>query len=139
MRDGWILLVEFDDDATGLHCNLPGGGVELGESLREGLARELLEETAAAVAVGRLLLTTEYLPSKHDGRYGPLQQLGLMFECSLLSGGEPRLPDAPDQNQVAVRWLPLDALPSAPLYPPIGQRIIDALADDAADTLIERL
>jgi 8-oxo-dGTP diphosphatase len=41
---GWsaVLLVEFNDE-TGLHYNLPGGGVEPGESVIEALEREVRE------------------------------------------------------------------------------------------------
>jgi len=37
-----VLLVEFNDE-TGLHYNLPGGGVEPGESVIEALEREVRE------------------------------------------------------------------------------------------------
>jgi ADP-ribose pyrophosphatase YjhB (NUDIX family) len=38
-RDDKILLVEFNDE-TGPHYNLPGGGVEFGESVYEALRTE---------------------------------------------------------------------------------------------------
>jgi 8-oxo-dGTP diphosphatase len=36
-----VLLVEFDDE-TGLHYNLLGGTIELGESIIEGLSSNLV-------------------------------------------------------------------------------------------------
>ena len=37
-----VLLVEYDDN--GIHYNLPGGGLEPGETILEGVAREVLEK-----------------------------------------------------------------------------------------------
>src|SRR3954469_13500777 len=50
IKDGCILLNGFHQGWL-----LPGGGIEKGESLTEGLVREMREETGLTVAVGRLL------------------------------------------------------------------------------------
>lgn len=42
--DNQLLAVKFDDE-TGPHYNLPGGGVEAGERIPDGLIREVYEET----------------------------------------------------------------------------------------------
>ena len=86
IRDGTILLVEYDDPEVGPHYNLPGGGVKVGESVRETVRREVREETTAEVEVGQLLLVWEYVPSLHGGRYGPQQGLGLLFHGKLAEG-----------------------------------------------------
>jgi|GEM_PF-3115662 len=39
-----ILLVEYSDE-NGIHYNLPGGGAEPGETITDGVLRELYEET----------------------------------------------------------------------------------------------
>lgn len=44
VRNDAMLVVEFDDE-SGLHYNLSGGGIELNESTRDGLWREVKEET----------------------------------------------------------------------------------------------
>lgn len=45
----------------------PGGGLELGEGLRDGLAREFLEEAGIEVTVGEHFYTTDYFqPSFFD-------------------------------------------------------------------------
>ena len=81
IRSGEILVVEFEDE-TGYHLNLPGGGVDAGESLLAALVREVREETCLEVEVGRLLLVWEYEPTRYAGRYGPTHKLGLVFLAS---------------------------------------------------------
>ncbi|MHB1533980.1 MAG: NUDIX hydrolase [Acidimicrobiales bacterium] len=53
---GQVLLVcSYDADATTPYWNLPGGGVEPGESLEECLVREVAEEGCARVLGRRYL------------------------------------------------------------------------------------
>ena len=124
VRDGSILLVEYDDE-SGVHFNLPGGGVELGKLLHEAMRREVREETCAEVEVGRLLLLHEYEPRRARERYGPVHKLTVTFECSLAEGSEPAMPERTDPNQTAMRWTPLAELRAVELLP--GGPYIDAL------------
>lgn len=126
VRDDAILLVAFDDE-NGYHFNLPGGGVEPGESLHEALKWEVREETDAEVEIGRLLLVGEYVPARHNNKYGPKPTLRFFFECRLTSNSEPRLPATPDPNEVDVCWVVLTAFANAPLLPPLAERLIEAL------------
>ncbi len=45
----------------------PGGGLDLGESLHDGLVREMIEETGVKVEVGKLLFTQQYTEHNPDG------------------------------------------------------------------------
>lgn len=134
IRDDKILLIEFGNDP---HYNLPGGGLDAGESVEEGLKRECREEAFAEVEIERLLLVWEYVPEKENFRYGDRQKVGLIFLCRLLPGSEPRLPEKTDDNQVGVRWLPLSALEAAPgpdrypLMPAIEKALLEALRKPA--------
>ncbi len=140
VRDDAILLVEFEDEQSGLHYNLPGGGVELSETLHEALKREVREETCAEVDVGPLALVWEYVPALYADRYGPTHKLGLIFACALREGSQPRLPDHPDLNQTGVRWVPLANLSNTPLLPHISERLIAALRSlPRPDPFIEKI
>lgn len=139
-----VLLVEYDDN--GIHYNLPGGGLEPGETIMEGVAREVLEETTAQVDVGPLALIYEFNPHKQSGDYNLNEQhsLHLIFECKIKNNSEPRLPNFPDRHQSAVKWIPLEELDSILLIPNINQQIknyvnhkrsIDLLEDYRLDKL----
>lgn len=126
-----LLAVEFDDE-TGVHYNLPGGGVEAGESVPTGLAREVREETTVDVDVGDLLFVHEYHPSEHDAPYGQTHKLTLFFACDRSGPGSPTLPADPDPNQVGVEWLPIETIEDQPLLPDLGGQW-RAIADAALD------
>lgn len=122
IEDGRILLSEFDD-ATGLHYNLPGGGVEPGETVREALIREVREETCLEVEVGRMLFALEYEPERNRGWAGPTHHISLVFECRARPGSEARLPDHPDPNQTGVKWLPLADPSTVELLPHLAPQL----------------
>lgn len=126
VRGGRILLIACDDARIGWHYNLPGGGVEPGETLHDAVRREVREETTAPVEVGPLLLTWEYCPDGQKRSNAP-HTLGMVFRCTLPAGAEPALPPLPDEHQVAVEWVPLADLPAVPLEPRIAAELLVAL------------
>ncbi|MFS0727648.1 NUDIX domain-containing protein [Paenibacillus sp. 1P07SE] len=118
-----VLLVEYNDN--GVHYNLPGGGLEPGETIKEGVAREVLEETNAKVTVGSLALTYEMAPHKQSGEYSSHDPHGLhlIFECKLEVNSIPKLPNRPDPHQSAIKWIPIDELDAIILFPNIKNEI----------------
>ena len=52
---GEVLLVKRKQEPLALQWSLPGGGLEAGETLESGTAREVLEETGLVVEVGPLV------------------------------------------------------------------------------------
>lgn len=126
VQDGKILLVKFDDE-HGLHYNYPGGGHQLGETLRQTAAREVKEETDTEVEVGRLLVTGESAPFEVEYVYGSTHYLKLFFECTLKPGSTPRLPDEPDPHEIAVEWVSIEDLAKLPVIPDISEQLIAAL------------
>jgi ADP-ribose pyrophosphatase YjhB (NUDIX family) len=54
----------------------PGGGLDIGESILDGLSREIIEETGIKPVIGKLLLIQQFIDPK--GR----EQLELFFEVT---------------------------------------------------------
>ncbi|MFD1736431.1 NUDIX domain-containing protein [Bacillus salitolerans] len=116
IQNNAILLVEFHDE-SGLHYNLPAGGVNDYEEIKSAAKREVKEETSIDVEVGELAFTYEFLDTvnkKHS--------LGLFFDCKV-TGGTASLPTNPDPNQTGVKWISIDELDSIVLYPNIKKEI----------------
>lgn len=137
VRAGALLLVEFDEAGVGIHYNLPGGGHEAGESLRETVRRETREETCAEIDVGRLLLVAEYEPERASRRYGAEHKLIAVFAATLLPGSEPRMPERPDPLQIGVRWVPLAELEQVQLLPAFARELVAALANPQTPDLYD--
>jgi 8-oxo-dGTP diphosphatase len=68
IRDGSVLIVRRARPPAGGLYTLPGGGVEVGESLVEAVAREVLEETALTVTPVALAGYREAIVRDGDGR-----------------------------------------------------------------------
>ena len=55
VQDGEVLIVKRKYDPLAGQWSLPGGGVELGETLEESIVREMLEETGLRIEVGPVI------------------------------------------------------------------------------------
>ncbi|MEU2154570.1 NUDIX domain-containing protein [Streptomyces sp. NPDC019396] len=59
--EGAVFLFRYDNEEVGVHWAMPGGGLEPGETPREGALRELREETGwTDLEPGGLLCTWEH-------------------------------------------------------------------------------
>ena len=68
LREGRVLLVRRGiAPARGLWA-IPGGGLKLGESLREGAEREILEETGIIIRAGEPVFTCDVCERDSEGR-----------------------------------------------------------------------
>jgi 8-oxo-dGTP diphosphatase len=67
-RDGHVLLVKRAHEPLKGEWSLPGGGVEIGETLEAAVARELFEETGLTVDVGPVVEVLDRIEHAPDRR-----------------------------------------------------------------------
>ncbi len=101
--DGRVLLTQiWAGDVDAGRWNLPGGGIQFGESPLAGLHRELYEETGLTGEVHGLLDVIDHVFPPWRG-WGPLHAIAVIY--AVRARGEPRVVEV-DGSTVAVRWVP---------------------------------
>ena len=109
-----MLLVEHEKHGR-RYWLVPGGGVELGETLHESAAREVLEETGFHVEIGPLQVLCEAIDP--GGRHiVNVVYAGRLLGGSLRVGHDAALRD--------VAWQPREAIAQLTIYPPIGAELL---------------
>jgi mutator protein MutT len=68
VSDGKVLLVKRGREPLAGQWSLPGGAVEVGETLEECLVRELREETGLDVEVGPVIEVFDRITRDDEGR-----------------------------------------------------------------------
>jgi mutator protein MutT len=68
LRDGEVLIVRRANPPLQGEWSIPGGALELGEKLRDGVAREVREETGLNVEVGPVLDVFDSIFPDAEGR-----------------------------------------------------------------------
>jgi ADP-ribose pyrophosphatase YjhB (NUDIX family) len=107
-----VLLIQRRDNDL---WEPPGGVLELGETIEDGVRREIEEETGAQVQIERL-----------TGVYKNMSRgiVALVFRCRLLSD-----PLAQTDEASVVAWHEVKDVPN--LMPPAyAARVLDAVSDD---------
>jgi 8-oxo-dGTP diphosphatase len=93
IHEGRALLIRRGSEPLLGQWSIPGGSLELGETLREGVARELLEETGVEVRVGELIEVFERIDPtvrEVEGQQRPRYHYVIVdYLCERLRG-EPR-------------------------------------------------
>lgn len=119
VADERILLVQHLKEGR-RYWLLPGGGVELGETMVDAAVRELREETGYDVEVGRLLLVCEAVEPR--GRH----LVNLVFAGEITAGS---LRPGHDGRLVDARWEKLEDLAVLEMYPPVGAELLDSIRE----------
>jgi ADP-ribose pyrophosphatase YjhB (NUDIX family) len=127
IQDGCVLLHRFETDDF---WALPGGHVELMETARDTLSREMKEEIGLDVTVGRLLWVVENF-FDYQGKAN--HELGLHFSMTLPVSPEPMRHETfagcEERLRLIFRWFPLEELPEAPIYPGFLRSSLGALPE----------
>jgi ADP-ribose pyrophosphatase YjhB (NUDIX family) len=118
--DQKVLAIKMRD-RSGIFYILPGGGQRHGETLKEGLRRECLEEIGTEVDVGELLYVREYIGKNHEFRktHHAFHQVENVFRCSLPYPDSIGPGTEHDKKQVGVEWIPLADLPNHRFLPEV--------------------
>lgn len=108
---GAVLVVKRQRDPFRGYWGLPGGKVELGETVAAALAREVQEETGLIIAPPRLVT---YRDAIHRTATGDVAYHFVMFFfAAVVTGGQLQ----PGDDAAAVRWVTERDLETLPLVP----------------------
>ncbi len=112
-----ILLIRRTDNQ---HWALPGGAMDVGETIAEAAVRETREETGVECEVVRVvgIYTNPRHVILYTSNWEVRQECSVVF-AARATGGEPR----PSSESSDVRWVPADEIDRYPMHPSMRQRV----------------
>ena len=122
VRDNRALLVRRATEPLKGEWSVPGGALELGEKLREGAAREALEETGLQVRVGEVLDVFDSIFTDDSG-LTQYHYVLIDFLCQPLAGEA-----IPGSDVSQVLWVTESELDGMALRASIAQVLRQGLA-----------
>jgi ADP-ribose pyrophosphatase YjhB (NUDIX family) len=125
IRGNRALLVRRATEPLLGEWSVPGGVLELGEKLRDGVAREALEETGLRVEVNEVLDVFDSIFADDDGRT-QYHYVLIDFLCRPISGEAIAGSDVSE-----VKWVSRDGLAALNLRESIEAVVRKALASEA--------
>lgn len=115
LRDNKVLVQREKD---GKEYALPGGHVKIGETLEEGLIREMREEMGIDILCRRLIWSEECFWEWHGRK---VHGIAFYYLVEFAENAEVFAKDAfvsqKDNENVLVGWLPISALKDVVIYP----------------------
>lgn len=110
-----VLLVRRGQEPLRGQWSLPGGAVELGETLQDAIAREVREETGLAIRPRGIVKTFERIDRQPDGRIR-FHYVLIDYLCELENlSGQTQPQAATDVTEV--QWVPLRDLAHSAEFP----------------------
>lgn len=118
-QDKLLLIAHKKNDE--IYWLLPGGGVDYGESLKEALCREFLEELNVSIDVDEIALVSDSIDPE-----GNRHVVNLCFACRYNSG-DFRIGD--DDRLYAFRFFTENEIKDITIYPPINDDLITIMKE----------
>ena len=110
-KDASVLLIQRGKPPRRGDWSLPGGAVELGETLREAAQREVREECGIEIAMGEMIDAIDLIQRDDAGRV-QYHYVVIDFAAVYISGNLCAASDVLDARWVALRDLNTFALPA---------------------------
>jgi ADP-ribose pyrophosphatase YjhB (NUDIX family) len=123
--DGRVLLVKRGRSPLKGEWSLPGGAVEVGETLSAAIQREVLEETGLVVSVGPVVEVLDRIHTDGDGRV-EYHYVLIDYACTVVGGWLAAQSDAAD-----AMWASRDQLHEYGLHV-LTRAVIDKALDLAS-------
>lgn len=111
MENDSLLLIKNKDESL---YDVPGGGIDIGESIADGLKREGLEEAGANLIPGDLVHTVENFFYHQNER--KFYQSLLLFYLATRQG---ELTTPTDPRTTMAKFIPFSQLKNYPLFSPV--------------------
>jgi 8-oxo-dGTP diphosphatase len=117
-----VLLVRRGQEPLKGEWSLPGGALELGETLQQGIAREVLEETGLIVVPGGIVEILDRITQEETSGRIRYHYVLIDFVCRVAGG---TLCSASDADEV--RWVEEEELHQQSAYrlAPVTMRVIE--------------
>lgn len=119
VRDGNILLIKRGKEPSLGAWSIPGGSVELGETLVQAVKREALEETSLEVEVDGIAGVFDLILMDSEGN--PEYHYVIIDYFAYPIGGELM----PATDAADARWVPLSEVANYELTPHLLERLIE--------------
>jgi ADP-ribose pyrophosphatase YjhB (NUDIX family) len=122
LRHGKVLVVQRARPPAGGQFSLPGGVVEVGETLIEAVKREIMEETALTIEPVALAGYREVVA--RDGEDKVVRHFVILPFAARWIAGEPRL----NEELSDWRWVDPAEIEGLPTTPGLAAIVADAIA-----------
>ncbi len=131
LMEGDCLLLSDEKILGKPYTKFPGGGLEFGEGLEEGLKREALEELGQAIEIQGHFYTTDFF--QRSGFRDSDQLIAVYYRARLK--GKPKFRtsakrfdfDLSDPEKESFRWMKLTEMDSSDLSFPVDRHVLSML------------
>jgi 8-oxo-dGTP diphosphatase len=110
LREGKILLEQRGNEPARGQWTIPGGVVEVGESLEAAVLRETFEETGLR---GEIVGLIDVVDQVHRDKEGKIEYHYVIIDYTVEAKGEPK----PASDAAALKWVPLSEVEGYDLTP----------------------